>query len=226
MTIKQFISTILLYGLEKFGIYYSKYECIIVSIDDPQKLGRVKVQHPGLFGKDTSDWCYPSGMFSGKDKCLFSFPNIGDIVWLSFKNGNLQYPVWEYGMWAKDELPSEITEDYTNVDVWKTKSGLVLQFDNSNENIKIIHTSGLEIELTDGNIKLGSTDHKAVFGDILQPELDKLKTNQDLILNAIQNGVTVPQDGGSSYKASMTAIIAAAQNVDFSQINSDIVTLK
>lgn len=226
MSIKQFIQTILLYGLEFFGIYYSKYECIIVDIDDPLQLGRIKVQNPGLFGKDTSDWCYPSGMLAGKDKCLFSLPNVGDIVWLSFKNGNLQYPVWGYGLWAKGELPNEATEDYGNVDIWKTKSGLILQFDNTNENIKIIHTSGLEIELTDGNIKLGSTDHKAVFGDILQPELDKLKSNQDLILNAIQNGVTVPQDGGSSYKASMTAIIAAAQNVDFSQINSDTVTLK
>lgn len=226
MSVKQLLQAILLHGLEYFGIYYSKYECIIVDINDPLKSGRLKVQHPGLFGKDTSDWCYPSGMFAGKDKCLFSLPSVGDIVWLSFKNGNLQYPVWGYGLWAKDELPSEATEDYTNIDIWKTKSGLILQFDNTKETIKLIHPNGLEIEVNKDKIQLGGTSHKAVFGDILQPELNKLKTNQDLILNAIQNSPTVPQDGGASYKASMTAIITAASSVDFSQINSDTVTLK
>ena len=66
----------------------------------------------------------------------------------------------------------------------------------------------------------------AVLGDILKPEIDKLKFNQDLIINAIQNGVTVPQDGGSSYKATMTTILASKQSPDFSQINSDTVKLK
>jgi|TARA_R110000851_G_scaffold1514_4_gene5624 hypothetical protein len=226
MNVKQFIHTLLLYGLEYFGVYYSKYECIVVDINDPMKMGRLKVQHPGLFGKDTSDWCFPSGMFAGKDKCLFSLPSIGDIVWLSFKSGNLQYPVWGYGLWAKGELPDEATEDYGNIDIWKTKSGLILQFNNTEETIKFIHPNGLEVEVNKTKIKLGGADHKAVFGDILQPELNKLKTNQDLILSAIQTGITVPQDGGSSYKASMSAIIAGTSSVDFSQINSDTVTLK
>lgn len=226
MSIQKFIKQIVNTGLEYFGIYYSKYACIVADINDPDQLGKLKVKSRQLFGQDVSDWCLPSGMFAGKDKGLFALPNTGDIVWLSFRNGNIQYPVWEYGLWAKGELPTEATDDYTNIDIWKTKSGQILQFDNSNETIKIIHSSGLTIEVAKDVIKLGGQDHKAVFGDVLQPELDKMKLNQDLILNAIQNGVTVPQDGGSAYKASMTAIIAAAQSPDFSQINSDTVKLK
>lgn len=226
MTIKQFIYQVVLNGFEYFGIYYGRYECIVADINDPDKRGRIKVKHRGLFGNNVSDWCIPSGMFSGADKCLFALPDKGDIVFLSFKNGNLQYPVWGYGLWAKGELPSEATDDYGNIDIWKTKAGLILKFDNTNEDITILHPNGLEIKLSEDKIKLGGTDHKAVFGDVLQPELNKLNTNVDLIINAIQSGTIVPQDGGASYKASMVAILAAAQSPDFSQINSDTVTLK
>lgn len=226
MSIKQFISQILLTGLEYWGIYYSKYECIVADISDPDQVGKIKIKNRGLFGNDLSPWCLPSGMFAGKDKCLFALPEIGDIVWLSFKNGNIQFPVWEYGLWAKGELPSEATEDYGNVDVWKTKSGLILLFDNTKEIVKLIHPNGLEIVMDKDTISLGNTDHVAVLGDILKPEIDKLKFNQDLIINAIQTAVTVPQDGGSTYKANMTLILQAKQSPDFSQINSDTVKLK
>lgn len=226
MTVKKLLHQIVLNGLEYFGIYYSKYECIVADINDPDQLGRVRVNNRGLFGVSASSWCLPSGMFAGVNKCLFALPNIGDIVFLSFKNGNLQYPVWEYGYWAKGELPSEVTDDYTNVDMWKTKSGLILKFDNTNEDITLIHPNGLEIKLSEDKIKLAGTDHKAVLGDILLPELNKLSSNVDLIINAIQNGVPIPQDGGTGYQISMSAILAAAQVPDFSQINSETVTLK
>ena len=226
MTLKEFINKILLHGLELFAIYYSKYPSIVASIEDPEKRGRIKVKNRGLFGNDTSDWAIPSGMWAGKDKGFFALPQVGDIVYLTFGNGNIQYPRWEYGLWAKSETPAQATENYGEVDVIKTKSGLLLIFDNKKEVIRLEHPNGTTIEITKDKIKLGGDAHKAVFGDILQPELNKLAGNVDLVYNAIQNGVTVPQDGGASYKATMAAILAAKQNVDFSQINSDLVQLK
>jgi len=226
MSIKEFLKLVLYNGFEYFGVYYSHYPSIVASIDDPDKRGRVKVKNRGLFGTSVSDWCEPTGMWSGKDMGFFASPQVGDIVYLSFASGNIQYPRYSYGCWAKGELPTEATDNYGKVDVIKTKAGLLLIFDNDEESIKIVHPNGLEIELKDGLVKLGTDDHVAVLGDILKPELDALKFNVDLVYNAIQNGITVPQDGGASYKATMAAILAAKQAVDFSDINSDTVKLK
>ncbi len=72
---------------------------------------------------------------------------------------------------------------------------------------------------TDG-IELNGNKYSSVKGEQLQTELNTIKATLQLVLNAINNGVPTPSaaDGGAGLQISMKAIIASAQDADFSKI--------
>lgn len=226
---KEFINTILQQGLEFFNIYYGTYECSVSDVEDPKQLGRIRVKNPALYGTGQSDWAWPIGMLlAGKGKGLFALPAVGDMVYVSFKLGNLQYPKWQYGAWAKGQLPTQATSKYGKVDVLKTSAGLVLEFDNESGTIRVQHPNGMTVEVNEGGISLGTAGgsaHKAVFGDVLQPEITKDANNLAILGQAINAAVVAPGDGGAALKTAMIAAFQAMQNPDYSQINSNKVTL-
>ncbi len=73
----------------------------------------------------------------------------------------------------------------------------------------------------EGVVNLGTGDEPIPLGETLQGQLDALQTKVDLIINAIENGIPIAQDGGVGYQLSMTGILAAAVDADFSNMNSE-----
>lgn len=78
---------------------------------DPEKLGRLKVRVPHIFGVTgsvfgavtTNDlpWALPKGLPSGLTQQSGGadwLPEIGDPVWVMFLDGEPEKPVWEWGM--------------------------------------------------------------------------------------------------------------------------------
>ncbi len=91
------------YGLESFFRYYAVYKGQVVDNKDPDFSGRLKLKVPQVWGNDVHEYWAPSrGMPSGGDGLgLFLIPNVGDIVWVSFQNGDMRFPIWEYGPLTK-----------------------------------------------------------------------------------------------------------------------------
>lgn len=77
---------------------------------DPEKLGRLKVRVPLVYGVTTGSgyigtndlpWALPAGMPAGGNSKSGGFshiPEVGDSVWVRFLDGEPEKPVWEWGM--------------------------------------------------------------------------------------------------------------------------------
>jgi hypothetical protein len=128
----------------------------VVDVEDPQKIGRIKVKVYGKFDQiPTSDipWAYPgNSQFSGSASggSSFSVPKKGSIVSIKFDNGNIYHPEYFFQQKISDEVKSEISSSYNNAHVivydtvtsgslkifFTESKGLVLDYKSSQINIK------------------------------------------------------------------------------------------
>ena len=140
---------------------------------DPDRLGRLRVRVPKLFGQQVSEtWALSKGMFSGKSIGFFAIPEPGDTVWVSFQGGDPRFPVWEYGWYSEGTVPESAQRDVPNNYVFRTPNGQTIEYDDESNSILIKNKDGFVIELTKSGIKIeqGSTNLK----DIL------VKMNEDI----------------------------------------------
>ena len=99
--------------LEKAGCFYSCYPAIVKDVNDPDKLGRIKVLQPDILGEKTYPmWIPQRNNFAGKGIGIFAMPNVGDGVDITFRGGNINYPMWEYRSWIKGGEIAESKENY------------------------------------------------------------------------------------------------------------------
>lgn len=75
--------------------FYGVYSGIVKSIDDPKRLGRIKVISPNVYGDDLSPWvtpCFPTGV--GVDSGDISIPPLHSYVWITFEEGDARSPIF------------------------------------------------------------------------------------------------------------------------------------
>lgn len=165
------------YGLEYFKRYYAIYRGTVADNEDPEVLGRIRINVPATYGKRTPDyWAWPKGMYAGKDIGFYALPNKGDMIWVSFENGDPKYPVWEYGHWAMGQVPNTVKGPKQKL--FQTTSGMRLLFDDDKKKIVVYKSDGRVIELNEKGISLGSegkSGHPGVLGDILEEILEELR---------------------------------------------------
>lgn len=151
---------------------------VVVSIDDPEGLGRVKVSFPWLEDNQESHWARVSNVMAGNDRGTLFRPDVNDEVLVLFEHGDMRFPYVIGALWnGKDKPPSEGGADADNhVKVIKSRSGHTIVMDDTPgaENIKISDQSGNSVELSSEgivisgtNIKLGSSgaSEGMVLGD-------------------------------------------------------------
>lgn len=196
------------FGLEAQGLYYGIYRGFVSDNEDPEFLGRLKVKVPQIYGEEVPDyWAWPKGIYAGNQVGFFAIPNIDDGVWVSFENGNPQYPVWEYGWWAKSEVPTAAKNNGnkpTN-NVLQTKSGHRIELDDKNELIRITNKKGHIIEMNNDAVSivpkagakkislgtLNASAEPAVLGDTLESFLKEFMTDLGNLNTIVtSNGVT------------------------------------
>lgn len=90
---------------------FGTYAGIVEKVEDPEKLGRVKVRVPhvygvigqtaGYVGTNQLPWAMPAGVPAGGSPASGGFsmlPEPGDHVWVRFLDGEPEKPIWEWGM--------------------------------------------------------------------------------------------------------------------------------
>lgn len=79
---------------------------------DPEKMGRMKVQHIWQTGDEMTHWLDASQMYAGDNRGFYFVPEIGDMVMIGYINGNPSYPYVKGSMYRKDNKPfDEIYDD-------------------------------------------------------------------------------------------------------------------
>lgn len=172
MNLQQFLmDTFKMVGMEYFKRYYSSYRGIVVKNDDPEYLGRITLKCPFVYGNETFDeWVFPKGIPSGKNWGLYAIPNEGDMVWVSFENGDSRKPLWEYGHWAQNQAPEKSKNLENKNYLFQSPAGQRIEFDDKNEKTIITDKSGNVIEISkDGfQIKKGDTTLKTLMDELFQ----------------------------------------------------------
>jgi hypothetical protein len=95
---------------------------IVTNRDDPEKLGRIKVEIPGLIDGD-SNWAWPRMGAPVKDKDgkpryrgSIWVPPVGADVYVQFVMGDVNHPLWEPGNFGRGEMFPE--HEGPDVSVW------------------------------------------------------------------------------------------------------------
>ncbi len=87
------------------------YEGIVIDVDDPLKMRRVRANVEGVCG-DTG-WARPkTSGGGGAQRGGHAMPVVGDLVFVQFVRGDTRLPVYECGSWgitdAGPEMPTDI----------------------------------------------------------------------------------------------------------------------
>lgn len=101
------------------GKYYGLYRAFIADNKDPQKLGRLKLEIPSVYGVENgtqplvSDWVYPCFPVGGQGFGFQCIPPVKNpdgskvIVWVAFEMGDKNKPVWIGSPISSSGLQSE-----------------------------------------------------------------------------------------------------------------------
>src|SRR6185503_11616550 len=133
--------------------YWGKYRALVEDRNDPEQIGRLKVRVPSLLGSAVTGWASPVVPYAGGDLGMFFIPQVGDLVWVEFAEGELEHPLWTGCSWAKpagtSEIPKEAQLSYPDCQVLKTKSGSVVVFNDAagQEQIIVRAREGCEITI-------------------------------------------------------------------------------
>ncbi len=152
------------------------YRGIVLDNNDPLKSGRIKVKVYPVFKDlvvDDLPWAIMADpMFGGyADVGSIFVPVVDAHVFVFFENGDHRFPVYFAGAPAiqtgTPDSPSESRTNgtYPNNRVYKSKSGIVVEIDDTNgsERYKITHPTGSIIEIDgSGNLKLTATGNTTV----------------------------------------------------------------
>lgn len=140
--------------------YFGKYRGFVVDNQDPDKLGRLKVQIPSVLGETVTGWALPCLPYGGlSDQGLFMVPEVDAQVWVEFEAGDLNLPIWTGCFWRPEDVPEEAAKDEPTTRLLKTPSGHRLQFDDASgeEKITLYHSAEAQV-LMDENGSIALTD--------------------------------------------------------------------
>jgi phage baseplate assembly protein gpV len=166
------------------SLVYGKYPGTVSDLDDPENRGRIRAKVPDVCGDEESPWAEPAVPFAGKGHGLVLLPEIGDGVWIEFRGGHKDRPIWSGGVWAKDQMPQSASPRRR---VFATTAGHEIAIDEDKSEILIKHPGGAQISVTGGEItfQLGTSELKLTA--------DAISLNQGMI-KVTATGVSLGND--------------------------------
>lgn len=118
---------------------------VVTNNQDPEKLGRVRVRFPWLSGSEESAWARVASPMAGRERGLWTLPEVDDEVLVAFERGDPRFPYVLGSLWNSEAPPPETNEGKKNdVRVLRSRSGheVVLDDKEGEEAIRIVDGSG------------------------------------------------------------------------------------
>lgn len=141
--------------------FYGKYRGLVQDVADPNKLGRIRVQVPEVYGDANSPWALPCVPLAGASHGSVWLPEVGDGVWIEFEAGDPARPVWTGCWWGSGDLEDDLAKHRARAFV--TSAGHRITLDDDGGTISIEHAGGAKVELTDSAMTLECTTGKVVL---------------------------------------------------------------
>lgn len=137
---------------------YGKFRAIVVDLKDEEKRGRIKVKCPKVYGEYESPWCLPCVPMAIDMGGTFMLPDLGDVIWIEFEEGNSKYPIWVGSWWIPEKTPlgTEYDKGIKRIEI-KHKKGQLLSMNEKGE-IAIGDGKGSSIWINDkGEVVITAT---------------------------------------------------------------------
>jgi len=193
---------------------------VVTDIDDPEKLGRLKVR---ILNRDKSDYetdfIRVMTPMAGKKWGSFFFPEVGDEVLLAFNQGDINRPYVLGALWNKEYPPPAAIENQQNhIRKVKTKSGHEIIFDDENEKESITVKTPKELSLTldDQNEIIKITDAQGNNLISIDSQKGEIKVTGENKLSLLSGRSSVTLD---SQKNSVDLESGQSLNIKAQQIN-------
>ncbi|WP_238652820.1 phage baseplate assembly protein V [Paenibacillus piscarius] len=154
--------------------------------------GRVKVKIP-LMGMQESNWARMASWMAGKGRGAFCLPEVEDEVLVAFENGDVNRPYVIGSLWNGKDVPPETNKDgKNNIRLFKSRSGHVLQFADTQgeESITLTSAKGHVIRLDDkgGAEQIRITDKSGKNRIILDTKANKVTVSSGAELEITAGG--------------------------------------
>lgn len=173
---------------------------IVTNNQDPENVGRVKVMFPWLESSDESYWARVATLMAGNDRGTFFLPEVEDEVLVAFDHGDINHPYVMGTLWNGVDTPPETNENgKNNIRKIKSRSGHEIIFDDNDEEQKEM----IEIRTNAG--------HTIVLDDSAGGEKIEIKDktgNNSIVIDSVQNAITISSQMKLSIKAQMIEIEA------------------
>lgn len=151
--------------------YFGVYPAIVTDLVDPERLGRIEVKFPWLGddGDEVRAWATLLTPYADDDQGLEMLPEVDTQVVVAFEAGDLRRSYIIGSCWNGKEALPEAAAVPNNKRLIKTRSGSLLEFDdtvgaeqvtlsmksghklvmsNSSQDVKVTHSNGCVITFT------------------------------------------------------------------------------
>jgi phage baseplate assembly protein gpV len=143
-----------LYEIPTPGRTEGCYLAEVVSVQDPENLGRVQVRSlhaDGVTDHDGPIWARVAVPYAGNNRGAFFLPDVGDEVLINFLQGDSRFPIVIGGLWNGSDSPPE-TLGGDRVDRWTlvgTAGTRIAIVEESDATISFTTPGGVSGELKD-----------------------------------------------------------------------------
>jgi uncharacterized protein involved in type VI secretion and phage assembly len=133
--------------------HFGVYPAIVTDVVDPEGIGRIQVRLPWLggAGADVRAWATLCTPYADDGQGIEILPSVDTQVVLAFEAGDLRRPYIVGACWNGREAPPERAAASNDKRLWKTRSGSLLEFDDTRGAAKVTLSmaSGHELVLDD-----------------------------------------------------------------------------
>jgi phage baseplate assembly protein gpV len=205
------------------GLIHGVVTAKVVSLEDPEELGRVQVMFPWLPKyKDadlSSNWARLANPMGGAERGFFYIPEIDDEVLVVFEHGDVNLPYIVGTLWNKKDKPPEgtakiLSDDKKKINqrILRSRSGHLILLDDKEgeEHITITSMSGHTVILDDK----GGSETITIR--------DKTEKNE-MVIDSAKNSMTIKVEGDFNVEAKGKITLKSTQDMTLqSQANSKI----
>ena len=182
------------------GSVFSMTLATVKNIKDDQDLNRVKCLPIGAPDEELTDWCYVMTPMGGKDRGLFLFPQVGDLVVLGYLENDPHRPIVLGSFWnTESPAPVKVEQGKAEDYCLKTpnKVELALHDEDKKQKITITMPSGIVVMIDDEKQTVtakNKSDDTAITMKMKDGEIE-LKAKSKLTLSAGNASVTLEKAG-------------------------------
>jgi uncharacterized protein involved in type VI secretion and phage assembly len=168
---------------------------VVTNLEDPDKLGRVRVKFPHLDDQE-SQWARLATPMAGPDRGVFFRPEVDDEVLVAFFQGDIRFPYILGGLWNAEDTPPP-DDGKAKENNWrfiKSRSGHIIKLNDTKgeESVEIIDKDEkrkIIIDCSKEKIQIicesGDVEIKAASGSVkVEAKTVEVKASKDMKLEA------------------------------------------